>query len=303
MRLRYGLCGDFKIVGDEVEALAELTTSIVGYEVTNNICNSITDAGLRETVTSSVKNNINVLANSLAKHTWHNASTTAQALRHSTEKQVKHIVLPLKQQKKIIYENIVESVDSLVRQFVSEAVAKICKPFLVSASVPVAKAYAAAVQSWYKYVVQTIERNKEEYFAMDGDGGGGVSSSFSAFVDKMHIDLDCEWVSMFGDKQNLNFNDPQVTNAKSPASMTPDSQSDPPVERRETVSSCVNNAIMTRCNPEHVLHESKSVLALLREYNGPFDKIQHVFSASFTAKDVVNCIEKQVRMYCDVFNK
>lgn len=53
VRLRYGLCGNFKISGTEVEALSELTVKIIGYEVTNNVCNSVADAVLRETVSVS----------------------------------------------------------------------------------------------------------------------------------------------------------------------------------------------------------------------------------------------------------
>lgn len=54
VRLRYGLCGNFKITGTEVEALSELTVKIIGYEVTNNVCNSVADAVLRETVSVSL---------------------------------------------------------------------------------------------------------------------------------------------------------------------------------------------------------------------------------------------------------
>lgn len=54
VRLRYGLCGNFKIVGTEVEALSELTVKIIGYEVTNTVCNSIADATLRETISVSI---------------------------------------------------------------------------------------------------------------------------------------------------------------------------------------------------------------------------------------------------------
>ena len=50
VRLRYGLCGNFKIDGSECEALSDLTVKIIGYEVTNNVCNSIADATLRETI-------------------------------------------------------------------------------------------------------------------------------------------------------------------------------------------------------------------------------------------------------------
>lgn len=129
------------------------------------------------------------LVDKVVKQTWKNASAVADAMRVNSEKQVRIVITPLKQQIALLKENILESVETLVKNFIVEASSKLCRPLLATASESIARAYAAVIRSLYAYVTEQYV-NAEGMTTTDTAGGGcgtnrsapgvGASSSLGA---------------------------------------------------------------------------------------------------------------------------
>ena len=200
VRLRYGLCGNFKIDGSEVDALSELTVKIIGYEVSNALSSSIPDGMSRDTISTTVQQHVVQVVEKIVKQTWYNASMTCASLRSATDRQVKAIVSPLKHQQVIIKECIVESVQSMVNKFVTECTTKLCKPFLSVAAAPIAKAYAVVVRSIYVYLTEKYVTDSDALLPSGNEKKGlnavQRNARFIRFIEETHVAIDCDWMPM-----------------------------------------------------------------------------------------------------------
>ena len=246
------------------------------------------------------------LVEHIVKHTWKNASTAADALRQNTDRQVRIVATVLKRETTIMKECIMDSVEGLVRTFVVEATTKLIRPLIMTASVPIAKAYAAVVKQLYAYVTEkfiTTDGDEEDLTASvsgaaaaAGEGGGSAppaSTEFSRFVNQAHIAIDCDWMPMI----LIRGTSRSIVGVAANSDMTPPTRGSMSASAASLLphsSSSLGNFNAMHTN--HLLFESKLILDELRQYNGSFQKVSHVFNAGFTSKDAINLIVEHVRV-------
>jgi hypothetical protein len=247
------------------------------------------------------------LVDRVVKQTWKNASAVADSMRRNTEKQVKVVITPLKQQITLLKESILESVEVLVKNFVVEVTSKMCRPLLATASSAIARSYAAVIKSLYAYVMEQFISNEDlstEASSVAGAGsssGGALSaeegrpapqSEFERFIDRTHLAIDSDWTPMIlirGEPSRSIVGVAAYGDMTMPARGSMSASAASLLPHR---SSSLGNFNAMHTN--HLLYECKVVLDELRMYNGGFTKVSHVFSAGFSSKDAINLIVEQV---------
>jgi len=258
---------------------------------------------------TAVNDKVVRLVDRVVKQTWRNASAVAESMRQNTERQVKVVITPLKQQIVLLKECIMESVEMLVKNFVVEASSKLCRPLLATASGAIARAYAAVIKSMYAYVMEQFIASEDmstetpaAASSSAGSSSGSVDpsqqaplSEFSRFIERTHLAIDSDWMPMI------------LIRGQSRSIVGVAVDSDMTVPARGSMSASAASLLPHRSSSlgnfnamhtNHLLYEGKLVLDELRMYNGGFAKVAHVFSAGFSSKDAVNIIVEQVRLVC-----